>query len=110
IFDYDEVKEGGRVLVLCEGPFDAMRVEMLGASFGIHATCIYSKSALPVQVALLSAVTHKYDELYALFDQDAFAAGLGLPDYLGFESLQLPRNVKDPAELGRGQFSRLFNV
>lgn len=110
LLDYDELARGGRVLVVCEGPFDAFRVRFFGERYGIRSTCVFSKSVLPAQLDLLASVAELYEERYTAFDDDAFDTILGMPDYLNFRSLTLPRGAHDPAELTESQFRRLFRL
>lgn len=109
LFDYDNVARGGDMLVLTEGPFDAMRCGFLGESQNVRATCLFSKQATATQIDLLSGVVVQYDTVIALFDQDArFDPFLTFPDYLKVERRYLPRGIKDPAELSDRQFIRLL--
>src|SRR6202040_650598 len=56
LFDYDSLKEGGRVLAVAEGPLDAMRLGFLGERYGIKATCLFGKSLHPMQLDLLHEI------------------------------------------------------
>src|SRR6185437_15360673 len=107
LLDYDRLLEGGLTLVVCEGPFDAIRVTYLGEAAGIRGTCLFSKSPLPAQLDRLSTLVERYDESYSLFDGDAFDTVMGLPDYLEIKALTLPPD-KDPAQLTRREFDVIF--
>ncbi len=109
LFDYDNITKGGNTLVLTEGPFDAMRVNYFGERYGIRSTCVFGKSATPSQLDLLVDVSTRYDRIVSLFDSDAELDNfLVFPDYAKIEDLTLPTGVKDPAELTRDQFNKLF--
>ena len=109
LLDIDSLSRGGSVLVLTEGPFDAMRVSYLGRRAGVSATCLFGKLATPAQVGMVAGLSRRYDRVIALLDRDAsFDAFLGLPEYLGVTSVSLPRGVKDPAELTPAQFQVLL--
>jgi hypothetical protein len=110
LFDLDEVRRGGEVLALTEGPFDAMRVGFLGERFGVRATCLFGKRPTPAQVDLLDEVRGLYDKVVALMDRDArWDSFLFLPDDWRVDALQLPEGIKDPAELTERQFRELFD-
>jgi hypothetical protein len=111
LFDYDEILDGGRVLVVTEGPFDAMRITFLGEKHGVRGTCLFSKSALPEQIQLIRDAADHYDEVVTLMD---YEVGLGafsmFPDSVRAKTLQLPRGVGDPAKLDQTEFQALFGI
>lgn len=110
LFDYDQLKKGGDVLVVTEGPFDAIRITYFGERYGIRATCLYGKAASAEQIDLLSTLVDKYEKQIVVFDKDAFDAVIRLPDYLGFRPNYLPARVKDPGELTFESFRQTFNI
>jgi len=102
----------GGTLVVCEGPFDALKVSYLGWERGIHGTCLFGKSLTDSQ----------RDQLQALdgFDRKVVLLDRGMVDHLnprgrfaaleaaGFEMRFLPQYVKDPGELTRETFDLVF--
>jgi hypothetical protein len=89
-------------LVVCEGPFDAMRVDFFGKEQGVRATCLFSKTISSAQYILLDELSYLYKDKVLLLDQDATFDYLWIMDnisWLGFKSQILPKGVKDPAEL-----------
>lgn len=109
LLDFDELRRGGEVLVVTEGPFDAMRVALLGERQGVRATCLFGKEVVPAQVDLLAQLSDKYDRVVAMFDRGtAFDVFLHVPDYLHIGEVELPYGVKDPAELSQRQFDSLL--
>jgi hypothetical protein len=107
LLDYDRLTGGGRILVVCEGPFDAMRVGFFANNFGIEATCLFSKILTPAQLALLSKVRRRFDKAVLLLDKDA-AMEFSFPDYLNFQKIELPSGVKDPGDMSRQHFYTIF--
>lgn len=100
----------GHTLVVCEGPFDAINVDVRGAKQGIRATCLFTKSISITQKALLNAVSGNFDRKVVLLDRDASADAVSLASqlaFLGFELNFLPPGVKDPAELSTEQVWQL---
>ncbi len=113
LFDYDNIMRGGDTLVVCEGPFDAIRIGYFGVKCGIRATCLFGKIATPAQIDLLVDVVSdfNYDKVVVLFDNDAELDSFTVfPDYLKFQQKQLPKGVKDPAELDFRGFCETFGL
>lgn len=108
LFDYDQLKRGGDVLVITEGPFDALRVGFLGERRDIKATCLFGKAATEEQVELIADLAPRFRSTLVLLDQDSSLGGfLVFPDYLGVRQAYLPRGAKDPAELSARQFEEV---
>jgi hypothetical protein len=109
---YDQLKTASGTLVVCEGPFDALKVNHLGADRGVHATCLFGKSITDSQRELLEALD-RFERKIVLLDR-------GMVDHLnprgrfavlegaGFELVFLPQNVKDPGEFTRETFDLVF--
>lgn len=90
---------GGPVLVVCEGPFDAMRIETVCADLGVSATCLFTKTASEMQIAKLGVLSKRFRNKFLLLDQDAALSSLSVLERLrgfGYKNLQLPGH-KDPA-------------
>lgn len=62
----------GEMLVVCEGPFDAMRIDYYGRKAGIRATCVFGKSVSYRQSRLLSAIG-SFKRRALLLDRDAYS-------------------------------------
>jgi hypothetical protein len=109
---YDQLKTASGTLVVCEGPFDALKVNYLGADRGVHATCLFGKSITDSQREHLEALD-RFERKIVLLDR-------GMVDHLnprgrfavlegaGFELVFLPQNVKDPGEFTRETFDLVF--
>jgi hypothetical protein len=109
---YDQLTSWSRdTLVLCEGPFDCLRLNILGRGRGIAATCVFTSRPTRSQVDLLHELVPKYKRCILLLDNDmtatAFRVGAELSS-LRVEVRQLPRGVKDPAELNASHLAQLF--
>lgn len=102
---YDKLirnKNGDHTLVLTEGPFDALRVRVLGRNAGITATCFFTAQPSLRQIELLHKVVPAYKHCYLLLDAGATIAMLqSLPQLssLGVVARNLPQTIKDPGEL-----------
>ena len=91
-----------RALIICEGPFDALRLVVAGAALGVYATCLFGLRAYPEQRAIFQELEERFPRLYLLIDAPAELQRLRLgrqlsPVQLG--ALRLPPGVKDPGDL-----------
>ena len=108
LFNYDEAAEGGRFLVLTEGPFDAMKVDYYGQTSGVRAVGLLGVTTTPSQRALLGILSQRFDHVVILLDPDATLASIRLMGELAYlrpppERFELPPGVKDPGDLDRRQ-------
>ncbi len=89
-------------IYLCEGPFDALKINFLGRRHGVCATCFFTNSPSNAQIDLLHELLPRYSKRYILLDQDAWPIALRLEQSLstlGVKALRLPDGIKDPGEL-----------
>lgn len=109
---YDRIKQSDAdTVVLCEGPFDAWRVNLLGKELGIVATCFFTISVSQMQQQLLHELLPMFKNRYLMLDSGTLTKALRLKSTLsslGVEIKQLPETVKDPALLSAKQFAELF--
>lgn len=88
------------VLVVTEGPFDAIKVDALGRHLGIRATCVFTSGPSARQIATLRLLTERFKRVVALFDDENEQTSFRLADQIpGVEPLVLPESFKDPGEL-----------
>lgn len=97
-----------RCLVVCEGPFDAIAVSVLGHRAGIWGTCLFGVNVSEAQAELLADLSRRFEHMCLLVDPDAQLRTLGLRDRLPrmCRIKSLLRGLKDPGELlqhSRGQ-------
>jgi len=89
-------------ICIVEGPFDALKVMLLGRSIGVDATCLFTMHASDDQLSLLHELLASYARQCLLLDRGALASGLRLKSQLcasDIELKQLPSSLKDPGEL-----------
>lgn len=100
---YDRIcKRAARTLVLCEGPFDAWRVNLLGESCGIAGTCFFTSTLSQEQLHLLHGILPKYQRKILLLDQGTFTKAARIKAELAaldVESRRLPPGIKDPGDI-----------
>jgi hypothetical protein len=95
----DDLK-GGEAICLGEGPFDALRVSVLGERDGIDATCCFTAEPSDQQVAKLYDVLPRYRKRYLLLDRGTLATSLRVSARLRALDIQYRQiGYKDPGEL-----------
>lgn len=109
IFNFDELKKSeGDKLYVCEGPFDAVKLDFFGKSKGARATCFFGKNYTQEKLWKLVELCENYKKLIILLDNKEIKTSLELKDDLAFLSSKvvighLPENVKDPGDLSAQQ-------
>lgn len=100
---YDDLMESDcDTIVLCEGPFDALKVRLLGEREGITATCFFTMNSTERQQMLLYALLPRFKRRFILLDQGTLPSAMRVQSNLvglNVEIAQLPPKVKDPALL-----------
>jgi hypothetical protein len=112
---YDRLRGvDAKTLVVCEGPFDSLKVNYLGNTKGIHATCVYGSTVSDIQIDLLESLS-QFKTKYLLLDAEAAnryqcnpRGGIGLLDSMGFQVRILPNTIKDPGDFTKVSFSSIF--
>jgi hypothetical protein len=102
LFNYDNIMEGGDELLICEGPFDAMRLDYVGEFHGVRATCVFTKNVSDEQINLLEGVRDLYDRMTLVIDNDAQLDVLAVQRrlaHLDCGTRRIPRKYKDPADM-----------
>ena len=77
---YDSLLEGGDKLFVCEGPFDALKVDWFFYYDKLphRATCLFGISYINAQLDRIRELAPLYSEVVVLFDREALAAAIGL--------------------------------
>ena len=97
-------------IVLCEGPFDAIKLNELGLEYGLAATCFFTSSPSPRQISLLHELLARFKRKILLLDQSMLSMSLRVAlelSALGVERGQLPTGFKDPGELSEAEVKAL---
>jgi hypothetical protein len=113
LWNYDALKKGGEDLYICEGPFDALRIDYVGHSRGIRATCVFKKQISASQVTLLDNISHLFRRIYLLFDAGEHLDILRTRSqlaHLKLRSRTLPAGYKDAGEMGYKAASRFLGL
>jgi len=113
---YDEASAGTfETLVIVEGPFDALRLRVLGDRHALIATCFFTAQPSHRQIGLLYRLLPKYKRRCLLLDAGTLSKSLTLKTEFDWvlasadiEVLHLPEGVKDPGELSKTDFLKVF--
>lgn len=111
IFDFDNVKRGGDILFIVEGPFDAMNLTY-NLEDDFKATCLFTLRVTDEQKLLLASIMDRYEKVVVLFDKGTLAQGISFisehfPDQPNMTVIQMPEGVKDPGDLRPEQVRQL---
>jgi hypothetical protein len=102
---FDQLKENAernRTLVLCEGPFDSLKVSILGRRFGIDSTCFTTATPSGRQIQLVAELADVYKHRFLLLDRGTLGNAIRTASAfsaLRFKVLTLPPSIKDPGLL-----------
>lgn len=98
-------------LLLCEGPFDALKVDVLGREHGVTATCFFTAAPTDAQIETLHDICPQFKKRLLLLDAGTFALGMRVASKLsslGVRPFQLDNALKDPGEFDRRSFQRFL--
>lgn len=94
--------ENAKILILVEGPFDALKLTAFGQTLGVYAAALFGLNVYPTQVAEVQDIASKFERAFLLLDDDAKFQRLRLLDTLnsiGAAALSVPFGRKDPGDL-----------
>ncbi len=93
------------ILVICEGPMDALKVNHLGNRQGIISTCLFTMRASSAQIFALQDLLPKFRRSILLLDRGTLSQSISiLMKMPQLEIMTLPKDVSDPGELSPENF------
>lgn len=98
-------------LILCEGPFDALKVDVLGNRHGVAATCFFTSAPTDAQMALLHEICPQFRRKVMLLDRGTLALSMRVVSSLsslGVVSRELGQGLKDPGEFTPSTFEKFL--
>lgn len=114
VFDFDNIVDYyGDVLFICEGPFDAIKLDFYARDLRSRATCVFGLNFKPSQLALLSELAFNFRRVVILLDREEYSSAWYLQGWLEDYTSnrialgELPESVKDPGDLRQTQIYRL---
>lgn len=109
LYNHDEAvrgRGGRKVLVVVEGPIDALKVDFYGARFGVHAVALSTNSVSAEQVVLLEDLANVYEQTVVLMDNktqfgivDSMRMAQELATVPRVSIASTPFDRRDPGEL-----------
>lgn len=106
LYNHDCVIKGGRVLVIQEGPFDALKIDFFGRAFGVRSVALSTNSVSDEQAAMLSAADDQFERKLVMMDNATslgFVDSMRLKQQLGFmhniKAVKVPYGQKDGGAL-----------
>jgi hypothetical protein len=106
LLNYDNLLKGGEILFVCEGPFDALKVDFYMPE-SHRSTCLFTKAMTENQLYLLRNLSKVFKCVKILLDEDALSSSINIAGELAFlknvEFLSLPDEIKDPGNLTKQQ-------
>lgn len=114
LFNYDSAAAtGGKLLLVTEGPFDAMWTDLVAREHDCRAVGLHNMTLDGNQVFLLAELAERFDRVLPLLDSGEIVNFQQLCERLLFlgDSLiiqdSIPLDVKDPAEMTEQQIGKL---
>lgn len=105
LFNFDPVKRGGRVLILVEGPFDALKLDYYGAALGVRAVALMGTALTAGKAKRLVLLSKRFDDVRIMLDATEMRNTLMIQSslsFLGVRPLWLT-GVKDAGELSKAE-------
>jgi hypothetical protein len=98
----------GKLLLVTEGPFDAMKLDFYGRVHGVRAVACFGVSMSVEQICVLRSLRARFAKCIVLFDAEATGAALQASEWLGAEAMLEPildsvYRVNDPGSMSREQ-------
>jgi hypothetical protein len=100
----DLLRADADTIIMCEGPFDALKIRTLGKRNGITATCFFTARITPQQFNLLTTILPRFKHRRLLLDRNTSPLAIRIQmtqmqTVLGVKLLFMPAGIKDPGEL-----------
>lgn len=114
LYNYDNAAEGGGVLVVCEGPFDTLKIDAYAKEYGIRSVALMGLSLTDPKVKLIDTLSHKFNKTIILLDNGAEWASMEAKDRLccannvSVGDFPLDLKAKDAGDLDRVGILRLL--
>ena len=105
LYNFDKVRNGGRALIVTEGPIDVLKLDFYGESNGVRSVGLFTMSITEDQILLLEELVPLYKDVFVMLDADdknndlsAMKIAAQIPG-ANVKVLKVPYNKKDAGEL-----------
>ena len=113
LYNYDCGRDGGKALVVQEGPVDALKVDMFGRSYGVRSVALSTNSISDEQIYMLDEIAPQFERVLVMMDMATelgIVASMRMKQDLGaipnMEIVPVPFGAKDGGALSPGQVER----
>lgn len=106
LWNWDELMYGGEVLIVVEGPFDALKLDYYISTYNCCATCTFGTSMSEEQALLIMEASRRFKRSILLYDEGATEAIFLAKEKLVRSKVEiefLPEGVEDPGDMTRKQ-------
>lgn len=99
-----------RMLIVCEGPFDAIKVSALGRTAGVYGTCLFGLDISESQALLIERLAARFQRVVILLDPDAATLNLRIKEAVTCAVAfgRMPQGVEDPGAFTRTTFNEFL--
>ena len=112
IYNYDDLLiEKNKVLIITEGPFDAIKMDYYGKNYGVRATCLFGLGVNDSQMSALTDIAQNFDLIVTMLDEGADLELIKTKQklsHLNTTTWKLPPSVEDPGDLSQTQIKNLI--
>lgn len=106
LYNYDLCNKGGKLLLVVEGPLDAMKIDCVGWRHGVRCVGMFNTAASQEQVFLLKDLSRLYSRVLVILDPGFVVDAVDAASKIGkntvavaFESLPVPKYAEDLGSL-----------
>lgn len=92
----------GKVLIICEGILDAMKLDFYGSPYGVRSVALLGLSLGKEKQVMLSHLARKYHKVFICLDAEAHRVAYEMESKLALARarvLPLPEGVEDPGAM-----------
>jgi len=89
----------GEVLVVLEGPFDALKIEWYAREMGVRATCMFSLTMNSAQTAALVRLSRHFRRVILMLDRGEYFKALRLAEKIPIDNLEV-RDLVEAKDVG----------
>lgn len=111
LWNWDELQHGGEILIVTEGPFDALKLDYFGIEFDCCATCTFGTAMSIEQAMLIGEASKRFKRTLLVYDRGATEAIFLAQDKLVHTNVTigfLPETVDDPGEMSKSEVRKYF--
>lgn len=111
LFDMKQLYEGGKFLVIVEGPLDALKLTLAAKQWGAQVTCLFGKVVSDDQLNRLADLSTLYDAMFLVLDPEAAADAMLLGQSLAAVGVtpHLLKGEHDPGDMTPKEITALFD-